>query len=149
MQQEGTHASAGVTHVLETALYVADLDRSAAFYQRLFGFPLFLRDERMCALGVPGAQVLLLFRVGASVQPSATPWGTVPPHDGHGRLHLAFAIRQSDLPGWERLLDANAIALESRVSWPSGSVSLYFRDPDGHSLEVATPKLWPNYPGDR
>lgn len=134
-----------VTHVLETSLYVADLDRSQAFYERLFGFPLFIRDARMCALGVPGAQVLLLFRRGAAAVPGATPGGTIPPHDGHGALHLCFAIPADDLAGWERRLAGHGIDVESRIAWPRGGVSLYFRDPDGHSLEVATPGLWPNY----
>jgi catechol-2,3-dioxygenase len=135
-----------VTHVLETSLYVADLDRSQDFYQRVFGFPPFLRDERMCALGVPGAQVLLLFRRGGSAAPSHTPGGVIPAHDGEGHLHLCFAIPAGDLEAWARRLAALEIAIESRVDWPSGSVSLYFRDPDGHALEVATPRLWPNYP---
>jgi len=134
-----------VTHVLETSLYVADLDRAQHFYQTLFGFPVFTRDARMAALGVPGAQVLLLFRHGATATPSRTPGGTIPPHHGEGHLHLCFAIPQDDLAGWERRLAEHGIEVESRVDWPSGSVSLYFRDPDGHSLEVATPRLWPNY----
>ncbi len=134
-----------VTHVLETSLYVADLDRARDFYQCVFGFPQFIRDSRMCALGVPGAQVLLLFRQGAAATPGHTAGGTIPPHDGHGRLHLCFAIPEDDLPGWERRLASLGVAIESRVDWPSGSVSLYFRDPDGHSVEVATPRLWPNY----
>ncbi len=135
-----------ITHVLETALYVADLDRAAAFYRRLFGFPEFMRDARMCALGVPGAQVLLLFRQGATTAPSRTPGGIIPPHDGQGRLHLCFAIPAADLEGWQARLAAQGVAVESRVVWPGGlSVSLYFRDPDEHSLELATPRLWPNY----
>ncbi len=139
-----TDSAPEVTHVLETSLYVADLERSCAFYQGLFGFPLFLHDERMCALGVPGRQVLLLFRDGASRQPSRTPGGVIPPHDGRGTLHLAFAITDDDLPRWEARLAAHGIGVESRVAWPSGSTSLYFRDPDAHSLELATPRLWPN-----
>ena len=134
-----------VTHVLETALYVADLDRSQSFYERLFGFPVFLRDDRMAALGVPGSQVLLLFRLGASIQPSPTPFGTIPPHDGHGPQHMAYAIGDAALPEWERSLAEAGVPLESRITWDSGSVALYFRDPDGHSIELATPRLWPNY----
>jgi catechol 2,3-dioxygenase-like lactoylglutathione lyase family enzyme len=135
-----------VTHVLETSLYVADLGRSAAFYRRLFGFEVFVHDARMCALGVPGAQVLLLFLRGAAAAPAHTPGGLIPGHDGAGTLHLCFAIRDATLPAWQRHLAAEGIAQESRVDWPSGSVSLYFRDPDGHLLELATPRLWPNYP---
>lgn len=133
-----------VTHILETSLYVADLDRAQQFYQHLFGFPVFMRDGRMCALGVPGAQVLLLFRQGGSLTPGATPGGTIPPHDGRGNLHLCFAIPENALAAWQQRLADAGIAVESRVTWPRGGISLYFRDPDGHSLEVATPGLWPN-----
>jgi catechol 2,3-dioxygenase-like lactoylglutathione lyase family enzyme len=138
-------AAPGVTHVLETSLYVADLDRAQAFYQRLFGFAPFFRDSHMAALGVPGAQVLLLFRHGAAAGASTTPGGTIPPHDGSGRLHLCFAIPDSELPAWQGRLAEHGVAIESRIDWPRGSVSLYFRDPDGHLLELATPRLWPNY----
>ena len=134
-----------VTHVLETSLYVADLARSREFYERLFGLPCFMGDQRMCALGVPGAQVLLLFRHGGSAVPGTTPGGTIPPHDGHGHLHLCFAIAADALEPWAQRLADRGIAVESRVTWPRGGVSLYFRDPDGHSLEVATPGLWPNH----
>ncbi len=132
-------------HVLETSLYVADLDVSQAFYARVMGFEPFLRDDRMCAMGVPGAGVLLLFRVGGSAEPSHTPVGTIPEHDGRGTLHLAFAIPKGELEVWESHLRAEGIEIESRITWPRGGTSLYFRDPDQHSVEVATPGLWPNH----
>lgn len=134
-----------VTHILESALYVADLDRAQGFYQRLFGWPAFIRDHRMAALGVPGRCVLLLFMRGASTEPSRTPFGIIPPHDGRGVQHMAFAITDAALPEWEARLAAEGIAIESRITWGSGATALYFRDPDGHSIELATPGLWPNY----
>jgi len=134
-----------VTQILESALYVRDLDRSVAFYRDLFGFPEYLRDERMAALGVPGSQILLLFRLGASVTPAPTPFGTIPPHDGHGPQHMAFAVAEAGLPGWLTALTTAGIELESRIDWDSGSTAIYFRDPDGHSIELATPRLWPNH----
>ena len=134
-----------VSGILETSLYVADLAVSREFYLCLFGFEEFLRDGRMCALGVPGGQVLLLFRRGGSATPAPAPGGFIPPHDGHGALHLCFAIPFRELDAWERHLAAHGIAIESRVTWPAGGTSLYFRDPDGNSLEVATPGLWPNH----
>lgn len=134
-----------VTHILESALYVSDLDRAQEFYQRLFGWPQFIRDGRMAALGVPGQCVLLLFRAGASSEPSQTPFGTIPPHDGRGVQHMAFAIEDAALPEWEAKLAMEKVAIESRIAWDSGSVALYFRDTDGHSIELATPRLWPNY----
>src|SRR6185312_12086175 len=128
-----------VNGIMETSLYVADLDASQAFYQRVFGFELFLTDQRMRTLGVPGGQVLLLFRHGGSTQPSPAPGGMIPAHDAQGQQHLCFAIPWMALADWERHLREQGVELESRVNWPGRGSSLYFRDPDGHSVEVATP----------
>ncbi len=131
---------------METSLYVDDLDRSRAFYQRLFDFELFVHDGRMCALGVPGAQVLLLFKRGATDAPAPLPDGSfIPPHGGQGDLHVCFAIPFGELAAWESHLQREGIAVESRVRWARGGTSLYFRDPDRHSVEIATPGLWQSY----
>jgi len=123
--------------VLETALYVDDPNRSAEFYRAVFGFEPIDAGDRLVALGVADRHVLLLFRKGAS--------GQLPriAHDGAGRLHLAFAVPAAALPAWEDWLPRQGIAIEERRTWPRGGVSLYFRDPDGHLLEVATPGVWP------
>jgi catechol-2,3-dioxygenase len=47
--------------ILETALHVTDLVRSAEFYRRFFGFETLLANERLVALDVAGRNVLLLF----------------------------------------------------------------------------------------
>jgi len=133
-----------VSQVLESSLYVDDLDRSRAFYERIFGFVTAFHDGRMCAMEVPGEQVLLLFRHGMTDQPAPGPGGLIPPHHGRGALHLAFAIPFVELAAWEDHLVRQQVEVESRIGWPRGGTSLYFRDPDGHSLEVATPGLWPN-----
>ena len=134
-----------VRGVLETSLYVDDLERSAQFYQRLFGFERLVTDERLYALSVSGKQVLLLFRKGGSTQPSETPGGRIPRHDGSGEIHVAFAIAPEDLPRWEQRLADNAIIVESKVVWSRGGSSLYFRDPDNHSIELAATGTWPIY----
>ena len=133
-----------VVGLLESALYVADLDRSAEFYRRIFGFPLiFSEANRMRALSVAGRQVLLLFRVGACTQPSPGSGGTIPPHDGSGNLHFAFAVAEDELQPWRDWLATNGVAIESEVK--CGGTSLYFRDPDGHLVELITPGCWPVY----
>ncbi len=132
-------------HLLETSLYVADPAAAAAFYRRVFGFATMLEEERMIGLQLPGSAVLLLFRRGGSVEPSAVPGGVIPPHDAAGQQHLCFAIPIAALVDWDRHLAECGIPVESRVIQSHGGTSLYFRDPDGHSLEVATPGLWPNY----
>lgn len=134
-----------VTGLLETALYVDDLDRAIEFYTRLFDFEVMNRDDRFCALDVVPRQVLLLFRRGGTLSAVPTGHGDIPPHDGSGPLHLAFAIDADQLDLWRQKLAENGIAIESTVHWPRGSTSLYFRDPDSHLVELATPNLWPNY----
>ncbi|MCZ6794410.1 MAG: glyoxalase, partial [Planctomycetota bacterium] len=103
------------------------------------------RDDGFCALAVEGQQVLLLFRRGSRQEPRQTSGGEIPPHDGSGRLHLAFAVDPAELPAWETWLEENQVVIESRVQWERGSQSLYFRDPDGHLVELVTPGLWAVY----
>jgi catechol 2,3-dioxygenase-like lactoylglutathione lyase family enzyme len=131
--------------VLETALYVEDVERSRAFYQRIFGFAVLFADERLCALNVADKQVLLLFKKGASTEPITTSGGTIPPNDGDGHLHFAFSIAAFDVPVWEEWLAAQSVTVDSKVFWERGGQSLYFSDPDGHLAELASPGIWAIY----
>jgi len=133
-----------IRRLLETALYCDDLARTAAFYEQLLGRAPMLTSERLVAFDAGEATVLLLFHRGHA-QPLPTLGGLVPGHDGAGPVHLAFAIDRSDLTPWESKLGSLGMSVESRVTWESGGVSLYFRDPDGRSVELATPGLWPTY----
>ena len=131
--------------VLETALYVDDLERAARFYADVLGLHPLFTDARLRAFAVGGRSVLLLFRRGASLETTTMPGGTIPPHDGRGPLHVAFGIGSEELAAWEARLTAHEIAVEGRTDWPRGGHSIYFRDPDGHLLELATPGLWEIY----
>jgi len=133
-----------VTGLLETALYVADVARSRDFYQDLFGFEAMVSEERICALDVAPNQVLLLFRRGGTLKPVQTPGGVIPAHDGGGEQHFAFGIPADSLAEWEAYLIGKGIEIESRVDWPQGGTSLYFRDPDRLAVELATPGIWKN-----
>jgi catechol 2,3-dioxygenase-like lactoylglutathione lyase family enzyme len=131
--------------VIETCLYVDDLDRAANFYEQVLALTVLTQDARFRAYDVGGRSVLLLFRRGATLQTVHMPGGTVPPHDGHGPLHIAFAIPAEALAQWELLLEQRGVAIEGRTKWSRGGQSIYFRDPDGHLLELATPGLWATY----
>ena len=131
--------------ILEFGIYVEDVARAVDFYERVFGLPVLVRSERMGALDVEGQQVLLLFKVGGSTEPIETEWGVLPGHDGEGTTHLAFAIRAGDLPEWEAWLVEQDVEIESKVTWDHGSESVYFRDLDGHLLELVTPGAWATY----
>ena len=131
--------------VLETALYVDDLNRAGRFYGETLGLQPMAQDSRMWALDCGPASVLLLFKRGGTLEPVVLPGGTIPPHDGAGPLHLAFAIDAGELPAWEERLAAKGVEIEARMKWPRGGESLYFRDPDHHLVELATPGVWANY----
>ena len=133
-----------VRRVLETALDCDDLPRSAAFYQALMNVTPMLDTERLVAIDAGEGTVLLLFQKGgaSSLQ---LPGGLVPAHESGGAGHFAFAVDAADLPSWEARLAGLGIAVESRVTWERGGLSLYFRDPDRRLVELATPGLWPSY----
>src|SRR5262245_9133504 len=126
--------------LLETSLYVDDLDRSIKFYQALFNFPVMVSLPRMAALAVPNSQVLLLFKKKGSL--SGAPGGS---HDGDGQLHLAFGIPREEFESWDERLQELGVTISERVTWDRGGRSIYFRDPDGHLIELATPGTWANY----
>ena len=131
--------------VLETALYVDDLERAARFYVDVLQLEPLFEDERLRAFAVGGTNVLLLFRRGGSLTTVQMPGGTIPPHDGSGPLHIAFGVAGEDLEKWAARLRTHDIAIEGRTAWPRGGHSIYFRDPDGHLVELATRGLWKIY----
>lgn len=131
--------------VLETSLYVSDLERAARFYEETLGLKPMVRDSRLVALDCGPASVLLLFKRGTTGETVKLPGGEIPPHEGEGRLHFAFAVEAGDWPAWEARLADLGVAIEGRTDWPRGGRSLYFRDPDANLVELATPGLWANY----
>lgn len=131
--------------ILETGLYVENLHRARAFYEGVLALhPMFL-DHRLAAYPAGPASVLLLFQRGTTEEPARLPGGVIPPHDGSGRLHYAFAVAPEHLEAWLVRLAAHGVLVEGEVRWPKGGHSVYFRDPDRHLLEFATPGIWENY----
>lgn len=134
-----------VSRLLETAIYVDDLDVAVEFYKRVFGFPTLHRDGRVAAFDAGAATVLLLFRRGASLTEQVLPGGAIPSHDGSGPAHFCFAIDAEQLHPWEAHLASQGVSIENRVKWGLGGESIYFRDPDQHLVELGTPGIWRTY----
>lgn len=134
-----------IAGLLETALYVEDMGRAAAFFREVMGLTAMLETPRLTAFDAGGAGVLLLFRRGSTAEDMVSERGTVPGHHGEGPLHMAFRIAKADYDGWAERLRAHGVTMRGEMQWPKGGRSLYFEDPDGNVLELATPGLWANY----
>lgn len=135
-----------INGVVETILYTADLPRAVAFYRDVLGLaPMTGDPARFQAFDSGAGRVLLLFKRGATLVATTVPGGVIPPHDGSGPLHIAFAIDAADYEPWRARLEGCGVAIESETHWERGGRSLYFRDPDGDLVELVTPGIWANY----
>ena len=114
------------------AIGVADVDRSCAFYARVLGFErLFPEWDMPVFMGTDGFGLAIFHE---SVHPSPTP------ADGEPQavriLHFAFRVDREGFAAAKRELAGEDFKLT--VSDHGLSHSLYFRDPDGHLIELTT-----------
>ena len=126
-----------IDRVLETVLYVDDLDAAERFYGEIMGLELDSKRDGLFVFFKCGEGMLLLFEPGA-----ARVGRSVPGHGTDGSGHVCFAVAETTLDDWKTKLAAAGVAIEQEMNWPRGGRSFYFRDPAGNSLELATPKIW-------
>lgn len=129
--------------ILESALYVDDLDAAERFYTKVIGLSVITRVEGRHVFLKCGDGVLLLFNPERTVEPPAPDAKLpVPPHGTKGQGHLCFRATEAEIDAWKLRLSQAAVAIESEFTWPKGGRSIYFRDPAGNSIEFANPKIW-------
>jgi catechol 2,3-dioxygenase-like lactoylglutathione lyase family enzyme len=126
----------GIDHI---ALSVADVERSAEWYVEILGFE--RRYEGMWN-GIPvfigkGTTAIALFPTECSNRPvgglhRAQRGGCTDPR----MLHLAFRASGEDFKTAQKELHAHGIPFSFEDHEISHSI--YFRDPDGHKLEITT-----------
>jgi catechol 2,3-dioxygenase-like lactoylglutathione lyase family enzyme len=127
-----------VNEILETCVYVDNLDAAADFYQQVLGLQLYSRQEGRHVFFRCGDRMLLLFDAQGTLNSSSE----LPPHGCTGEVHVAFGVPEKDLDKWKQRLVEAEVVLELDYHWPQGGRSLYFRDPSGNSLELTTPRIW-------
>jgi catechol 2,3-dioxygenase-like lactoylglutathione lyase family enzyme len=127
-----------VKGILEAVLYVDDLVAAEIFYTGILNLPVQSRVPGRHLFLRCGEGMFLLFDPDATSQPGQQ----VPSHGARGPGHVALAIDEADLAGWRERLIQHGVEVETEVTWPSGGRSIYFRDPAGNSIELATPQTW-------
>ncbi len=127
-----------VKGVLETCLYVDDLVVAEEFYGRVLNFSPFAGVKNRHVFFRCGQGMLLLFNPAETIKSN----GNVPTHGANGAGHVAFAIAPEEIPMWREWLQEHNVPIETEITWPMGGKSIYFRDPAGNSLELATAQVW-------
>ena len=121
--------------VVETAIYVDDLQATETFYRTVLGLPVIGTEPGRHVIFQAGkATVLLAFLAEATLKGDP-----LPPHGASGPGHFALGIEAEAFDAWRKHLQGHGVSIEKEVAWPKGGKSLYFRDPAGNSVELVTP----------
>ena len=124
--------------VVETAIYVDDLDAAEDFYHRILSLRVIGKESGRHVFFQAGESSVLL-----AFQPEATLKGDIlPSHGAKGPGHFALGVEAAALDVWRKLLQSHGVIVEKEVGWPKGGKSIYFRDPAGNSVELVTPGVW-------
>lgn len=114
----------GLTHL---AVAVKDLERTLSFYQHVFDMEVMYHEKNMIQLTTPGCNDILVFekKVFAEVGSSG------------GIAHFGFRLRKAgDIDGMDKkIMSARGTVIEQGEFVP-GSPYLFFKDPDGYTVEV-------------
>lgn len=138
MRNGDKEAPERVDRLLEACIYVDDLEAAERFYSTVLGLELYSANNGRDVFFRCGDAMFLVFNPKRTrIRDS-----DVPVHGATGAGHVAFAVRDSQLQRWRRRLQAHGVTIEEEIEWPGGGRSLYFRDPSGNSVELATPSLW-------
>lgn len=111
----------GLNHI---TFAVRDMGHAVKFYSQVLGARLLCQSEQTAYLDLAG--IWLALNKGEPAPPT-------------GYTHIAFSIPEDKFYAWRQHLANQGIELEpDRSRHPDEGKSLYFRDPDGHLLELHT-----------
>ncbi|HEY0030831.1 MAG TPA: VOC family protein [Bacteroidia bacterium] len=124
--------------IKETCIYVKDLQQSYVFYHEMLELEMIGEVKDRHIFFRAGASVLLCFIAEQTLHHSFP----LPPHGAHGQIHFAFEVEVLEYEKTKIEFSRKNISIEHEQQWKNGLHSFYFRDPDGHLLEVAQKGIW-------
>lgn len=137
--------SPSIRGICETVLYTDDLAKSRAFFVDILNLPIALENDLMLAFEAGTSQMLLVFLRGHCEEDHEMYGGVIPGHRGDGPAHMAFHISVRDYDRWREHFKRSGVPITGEITFPAGGRSLYFNDPSGNVLELATPGHWPGF----
>jgi catechol 2,3-dioxygenase-like lactoylglutathione lyase family enzyme len=134
--------------VVETVLYTTSVPKLAEWYGTTLDIRPFAYSPNFAAFSLPNNTILLLFDRRTSIEAKTIPGGSIPAHGAENTQgqHIAFGCDGIEgLDEWEAHLKAQGVELEGRMTWERGGKSIFFRDLEGHLLEIMTKGVWQVY----
>jgi catechol 2,3-dioxygenase-like lactoylglutathione lyase family enzyme len=123
--------------IIETAIYVDDLEAAENFYHDTLGLTVIGKEQgHHVFFQVGDKDVLLAFRADSTLRGDS-----LPSHGAKGAGHFALGIQKGFFEAWRKQLTAGGVAIKKETDWPLGGKSLYFRDPAGNLVELITPGI--------
>ena len=93
---DGSDQAPRITGILETILYVTDIERAERFYGEILGLTQIGKETNRHVFFRVGSGVLLLFRAEVTRQAES-----VPPHGADGQVHVCLTTSPRDYEAWK------------------------------------------------
>lgn len=122
--------------IKETAINIKNIDATEHFYHHLLGLEIIAKSENYIFFRV-GTDLLLCFDTDKTKDQT-----TIPSHEARGIQHFAFECTTEDYEAWKMHISNQGIEIETEITWETNKKSFYFRDPDGHCVEIIEPLMW-------
>lgn len=128
-----------IQSISELALWVDDVERAVAWYQKL-GFEIESVDANRNAFLRSGDFLLVLFNPQDPGTPLANNYlaergGSINMPRG-GVYHAAFRVEAAELDAFAAELQSQGVAIKGPIEFASGRRSYFLEDPDDHYIEL-------------
>jgi len=125
----------GLTHI---AISVKDLNRTLAFYQKVFDVKVMYHHEDFLQVNTPGCNDVIVFEKKKADPGSYLPAGR---HGQNGKTggitHFGFRLRNAkDIEEMAERIKVAGGKIVEKGEFVPGEPYIFFKDPDGYEVEV-------------